>query len=67
MTGWLLVLSFLLGLGLTWLYMVRTVRSEVVRSTVSAPVPKPRSAAERYREQVTRNDGGRSRGATAAE
>lgn len=29
MIGWLLVLSFLLGLALTWLYMVRTVSRTV--------------------------------------
>lgn len=49
MTGWLLVLSFLLGMALTWLYTVRSVRREV--STLTAPPPQ-RSAAERYRERV---------------
>lgn len=59
MTGWLLVLSFLLGMSLTWLYMVRRVHSDVARGTISAPLPQPRSAADRYREQSARHDVGR--------
>lgn len=60
MTDWLLVVSFFLGMALTWLYMVRKARSDVTRATIGAPLPRPRSAADRYHEQVARNDVGRS-------